>query len=118
MKKQAVNLGVPTGYPFPEAIKSEHYIFVSGQGAESLQGIEAQLKQCFGNIKEILSRAGSSLEDVVKVSVFLKNAEDFPKLNEVYQSYFPKEPPARSTVITGLVLPGMLVEVDCIAAIP
>jgi len=61
---------------------------------------------------------GASLSDVVKVTVFLRNMDDFTKMNEAYQSYFPEKKPARSTVITGLVNPKMLIEIECIAYRP
>ena len=69
-------------------------------------------------MKRILEAAGSSLDDVVKVTIFLGNVADFTKMNEVYQSYFPKELPARSTAVTGLVVPNMLIEMECIAYCP
>ena len=56
--------------------------------------------------------------DVVKVAVFLANVNDFAKMNEVYRSYFPKDRPVRSTIITGLVRPDMLIEMECIAYHP
>jgi 2-iminobutanoate/2-iminopropanoate deaminase len=58
------------------------------------------------------------VSDVVKVTVFLRGADDFVKMNEVYQSYFTGDLPARSTVVTGLVIPGMLIEMECVAYCP
>ena len=69
-------------------------------------------------MRQVLESAGVSFNDVVKVTVFLANVADFAKMNEVYQSYFPTDQPARSTVITGLVIPGMLIEIECIAYSP
>ncbi len=80
-----------------------------------MKGIAAQTRQCLENIRQILEAAGSSLEDVVKVTVFLRDAGYFAQMNEVYQSYFPKDHPARSAVVTGSVVPNMLVEIECIA---
>jgi enamine deaminase RidA (YjgF/YER057c/UK114 family) len=51
------------------------------------------------------------------VTVLLRNAQDFPKMNEVYRTFFPKDPPARSTIVTGPVLPEMLVEIECMAMV-
>jgi 2-iminobutanoate/2-iminopropanoate deaminase len=102
-------------------MRAGDYIFVSGQvgfqaaEGKELKGIEAQTTQCLGNMKRVLAAANSSLGDVVKVTVFLRSAEDFAAMNEVYQSYFHDSQPARSTVITGLALPNMLVEIECIA---
>jgi 2-iminobutanoate/2-iminopropanoate deaminase len=107
--------------PFSPAIKAGDYIFVSGQvgfidaNGKEVKGIQAQTRQCLENIKQVLKSAGSSLNDVVKTTVFLNNAEHFAQMNEVYQSYFPKDFPARSTVVTSPVMPNMLIEIECIA---
>lgn len=69
-------------------------------------------------MKQVLQADGSSLSDVVKVTVFLGNVDDFTKMNEVYRGYFPKDAPVRSTVITGLVSSDMLIEIECIAYKP
>jgi 2-iminobutanoate/2-iminopropanoate deaminase len=123
--KKVFNVPNAPEYPFSPAIRAEGYIFVSGQGGfqdsetgETIKGIEAQTRQCLQNMKQALEAAGSSLEDVVKVTVFLGNVVDYAKMNEVYQIYFPKDPPARSTAITGLVIPNMLIEMECIAYSP
>jgi len=111
--------------PFSPAIRAGDYIFVSGQGGfadpktgKPIKGIEAQTRQCLENMKQVLETAGSSLDDVVKVTVFLGNVADFARMNAVYQSYFPKDQPARSTAVTGLVVPSMLTEMECIAYSP
>jgi len=107
--------------PYSPAIKAGDYVFVSGQvgsvddKGREIKGIEAQTRRCLENMKQVLEAAGLSLNDVVKVTIFLVNVGDFAKMNEVYQSYFPKDYPARSTAITGLVRPAMLVEMECIA---
>lgn len=106
------------------AVRAGDFIFVSGtlgnvdaQG-NPLEGIEAQTRQCFANIKQILQAAGSSLDDVVKVTVFLVNVDDFAKMNEVYRSYFPGYRPARSTFMPRLGMPSALIEIECIAYQP
>lgn len=122
LAKKIINLPRTTDLPFSPAVKTDQYIFVSGQvgfqdpeTGKEIKGIEEQCKQCVESMKKILAAAGSSLNDVVKMTVFLRNAKDFAAMNEVYQSYFIDDKPARSTVITGLVLSNMLVEMDCIA---
>jgi len=111
-------------HPYSSAVKAGDYIFLSGQigsvddRGNEVKGIEAQTKQCLENIKHVLEVTGSSLDDVVKVTVFLVNIDDLAKMNEVYESYFPKDRPARSTTITGLIHPDMLVEMECIAYHP
>jgi 2-iminobutanoate/2-iminopropanoate deaminase len=110
--------------PFSPGIRAGDYIFVSGQigfvdaEGKEVKGIKAQTKQCLENIKQVLKAAGSSLDDVVKVTVFLRSEADFATMNEVYQSYFVKDRPARSTVIAGLAMPNMLIELECIAYSP
>ena len=87
-------------------------------GGNLIAGIEAQTERCLGNLKQVLAAAGSSLDDVVKVTIFLRREEDFATMNRVYQRYFVTDRPARSTVVAGLALPDMLIEIDCIAYSP
>jgi 2-iminobutanoate/2-iminopropanoate deaminase len=121
MGKEVVTVPNAPKLPFSPAIRAGDFIFVSGQvgfidaGGKEVKGIAAQTRQCLENIKQVLAAAGSSLNDVVKVTVFLNNADNFAQMNEVYQSYFPKDYPARSTVVTSPVMPNMLVEIECIA---
>jgi len=134
MEKQAVfpdnlpswmkNLFEVMKLPFPPAVKAGSFVFVSGvtcfldrKTEAPVEAIEAQTKETLEVIKDTLEAAGSSLEKVVKVTVFLRDAEDFSKMNEVYRTFFPKDPPARSTIITGLLLPQMLVEMECMAMV-
>ena len=110
--------------PYSQAIRTGDFIFVSGTTGildsqnNPVKGIEAQTIQCLENINQVLETAGASLKDVVKATVFLKNSDDFAKMNAVYVKYFPESRPTRSTVITGLVNPDMLIEIECIAYKP
>jgi 2-iminobutanoate/2-iminopropanoate deaminase len=122
MSRQIISVPNAPKMPFSPAIKTGQYLFVSGQAGfynpktgQEVKGIEAQTKQTLENIKEVLEAGDSSLTDVVKVTVFLRNADDFGKMNEVYADFFPKDYPARSTVMVGLALPQMLIEMECIA---
>jgi 2-iminobutanoate/2-iminopropanoate deaminase len=122
MSRQIISVPNAPKMPFSPAVKAGQYLFVSGQAGfydpktgQEIQGIEAQTKQTLENIKEVLEAADLSLTDVVKVTVFLRNADDFGKMNEVYAGFFPKDYPARSTAIVGLALPQMLIEIECIA---
>lgn len=108
--------------PYSLAIRADKLIFVSGQvGIENPKtgtnnnDTRSQCRQCIENMKSVLESAGSNLSDVVKVNVFLKLPDDMSVMNEVFTEYFPNSPPARSTIIADLVLPNMLVEIDCIA---
>ena len=112
------------GLPLSPAIISGDFIFCSGQlGINSerrLAGedVTAQTVQALDNLSAVLAEAGASLADVVKVTAFLTRPEDAAAYNAVYQRYFPEAPPARSTVISGLLLPGAVVEIEAIAAKP
>jgi 2-iminobutanoate/2-iminopropanoate deaminase len=109
--------------PFSQAVKLGNLIFVSGQGpidpkTHEVNGdIKAQTERMLENIKAILEAAGTDLLNVVNTTVFLTDLKNFEGMNEVYQKYFPKDPPPRATVQAGL-LREMLVEMQCIAAIP
>lgn len=122
--KQIVIMPGTEDHPYSSAVRAGEYIFLSGQigsvddGGNKVVGIEAQTKQCLENMKHVLAVAGASLGDVVKVNVFLVSVDDSPKMNEVYQSYFLKDRPARSTIVTGLVMPELLIEIECIAYKP
>jgi 2-iminobutanoate/2-iminopropanoate deaminase len=123
MPKQII--GVIRGVPISTGVKAGNYIFLSGQiglvdeRGNELKGIEAQTRQALENMKGILREAGASLSDVVKVTIFLVNVDDFAKMNEVYKSYFTEDYPARSTVVVAaLARPEMIVEIECIAYCP
>jgi len=112
---------LPVG-PYSQAIRAGNFLFVSGQGAldpktrRIVDGdIEAQTKQTIENVKAILIASGMSVSNVVKVSVFLKDIKDFKKMNEVYSTYFKRDPPARTTVQAQLPVPEWLVEMDVVA---
>jgi len=119
--KKVISIPGAPKLPFSSAIRAGDYIFVSGQvgfidaKGKEVKGIEAQTRLCLENMKRVLVAADASLDDVVKVTVFLRNEEDFAKMNEIYQGYFSEDKPARSTVVAGLALPNMLIEIDCIA---
>jgi reactive intermediate/imine deaminase len=107
------------GGPYSQAIAAGGLVFVSGQGpvdpvSGSIPGgVEAQTEQVLKNVAAILSAAGSSMRDVVKVTVHLADLADFATFNNVYARYFSPPFPARTTV--GSQLRGILVEVDVIA---
>ena len=114
------NAPQPIG-PYSQGVKAGNFLFVAGQGGADpktgtmAEGIEAQTRQTLANIKGIVEASGFSMRDVVKVSIFLKNMDDFKKLNEVYKTFFPEDPPARTTVEAKLPAQGMLIEIDAIA---
>ena len=110
------------GAPYSQAIKAGGFVFVSGQlalmpgGHELLPGgIEAQTEQIFANLRAILEAAGSSLDRLVKTTVFLQQLDDFGGMNEVYERHVGDTPPARSTVEVAKLPSGALVEIEAIA---
>jgi reactive intermediate/imine deaminase len=113
---------MPIG-PYSQAIVAGNTIYVAGQGPFDPRtrkivegGFEQHAVQTFENIKAILDGAGATLEDVVKVNVYLTDLSNFAKMNEIYTRYFKSDFPARATVGSQL-LGGMLIEVECIAVI-
>ena len=108
--------------PYSQAIRANGFVFVSGQGhvdpasGQITQGDIGQLTaRTLDNVKGILEAAGSSLDKAVKVSVFLKDMNDFAAMNEVYARYFPKNQPARTTVEAARLPKDIRVEIDLIA---
>lgn len=94
-----------TGLPLSQAIKIGHLVFTSGMIARDPNtgdfiggDIERQTERVLLNLKAVLEAAGSSLDKVVKVTVFLAEIQDFEGMNKVYRKFFPEAPPARSTV--------------------
>ncbi len=108
--------------PYSQAIEAQGFIFTSGQiaidpqSSTLIQGsVTDQAHLVFKNLQAVLQEAGSSLDSVVKTTIFLKDMNDFAAVNEVYASYFGKGLPARSTVEVSRLPKDVLVEVDCIA---
>jgi 2-iminobutanoate/2-iminopropanoate deaminase len=100
--------------PFSAATKADGLIYVSGTLAQE-GDIKAQTKSVIDQISQTLSKAGSSLPMVAAVHVYLKNASDFAAMNEVYRTYWPKDPPVRTTIVADLVRANALVEMSMVA---
>ncbi len=116
--------GEVPGLPFSSAVRVGDLLFLSGQignlpGTRQPVdgGITAQTRQTLENIKTMLAFAGSSLDRAVKCTVFLADIQDFAAMNAVYATYFPKDPPARSTVAVSGLAVGARVEIECIAVV-
>ena len=108
--------------PYSQAIKAGGFVFVSGQipidpatGLIAQSEVAAQTDRVLQNLKAILTAAGTSLDNVVKTTVFLKSMGDFAAMNEVYARFWKKAPPARSTVEVSRLPKDVLVEIDVIA---
>jgi 2-iminobutanoate/2-iminopropanoate deaminase len=112
------------GAPYSQAIKANGLVFVSGQlplrpgDKEILAGdIKAQTEQVLANLQAILEESGSSLDRLVKTTVFLQDLADFPGMNEVYAQKVGSTPPARSTVEVAKLPSGALLEIEAIALV-
>jgi 2-iminobutanoate/2-iminopropanoate deaminase len=108
--------------PYSQAIKANGFVFASGQipidpatGNVISGSIADQTQRVLTNVTEILKAAGTSMEKVVKTTVFLKNMTDFATMNEVYSTFFTGTPPARSTVEVARLPKDVLVEIEIIA---
>ena len=132
MSKEIVHsdkLSKPIGV-FSQAVKvpaKGHLIFISGLTARDSSGnivgkgdVRAQTRQVLQNLRAVLAEAGATLEDVVKVTVFIRNMErDFRPIHEVRGEFFPKNPPASTMVeVSRLVDPDHLIEIEAIAVVP
>lgn len=110
--------------PYSQAVKVGNLLFISGQGPIDpitrktvSGGIREQTKQALENIKNILKAAGLTLNNVAKITIFLRDIRNFSEMNEIYQEYFKLNQPARTTV-QSIPPDGIAIEIDAIAYIP
>ena len=107
--------------PYSQAIRAGDLIFASGQlgldpqSGKLQEGVEAQARQALANVKAVLQAADSSVDRVVKATIFLADINDFAKVNAIYGELFNHEPPARSTIQVAALPLGGLVEIEVIA---
>ncbi len=120
--KQIVSVGPPPAGPYSPAVKAG-FIYVSGTLAQDDAGalvgagdVAAQTRRVLERLRTTLTAAGSSLEQALAVTVYLKSQSDFQAMNDVYRTFWTKDPPTRTTVVTDLVLAGALVEISVVAA--
>jgi 2-iminobutanoate/2-iminopropanoate deaminase len=109
--------------PLSRAVRIGDLVFLAGTGGRNPEtnqfGDTADQVRCaLEIIRTVLEAAGTSLENVVSVTTYLKNREDAEVYNEVYRSFFPTDPPARTTIQAELMNPDMRVEITCVAAMP
>ena len=124
MDRQVVAIpgATPPG-PISYGVKAAGLLFVSGHTGRAADGtippsMEDQTRLCLDGIKRVVEAAGLTMAHVVKTTVFVTDMAQFGKMNDVYKTYFAKDPPARSTVgISGLAKPEMLVEIEAVAAL-
>jgi len=110
--------------PYSQAIKINKMVFLSGQIAidpktqQFIDGdIETQTRRVLDNLKSVVEASGSSLENVVKTTIYLTDMNDFSKVNEIYATYFSSGKPARSTVCVAALPKNARVEIDAIAEV-
>ncbi len=108
--------------PYSQAVIEGDFIFLAGQGCSNpatgkleLGDVRSETKRTFENIRAILEAAGSSLDDVMKCNVYLRDINDFAAMNEVYATFFSAPFPARTTIQAGALPGGIAVEIECIA---
>jgi 2-iminobutanoate/2-iminopropanoate deaminase len=107
--------------PYAQAVDTGDMLFVSGQlpldpiSMTLAMGIQNQTQQSLNNIEQIVKAAGYDLQDIVKCTVYLKNMNDFPLMNETYQHFFGSHKPARAAVEVARLPKDALIEIDCIA---
>lgn len=127
MNKEVVNTEkAPAALgPYSQAIKFGNLLFSSGQipmdpetGEIVADDVESQTRQVLENVRAVLEEAGTSLDKVLKTTVFIKNMDDFGKINDVYAEYFTENPPARSTVEVARLPKDVQVEIEVIATLP
>ena len=111
--------------PYSQAIRTDSMIYTAGQvglipetGELVASTVEEQTRQAITNLQNVIGAAGSTLAQVVKTTVFLKDMNDFSKMNAVYAEFFGENPPARSTVAVAGLPKGALVEIEAVALIP
>jgi 2-iminobutanoate/2-iminopropanoate deaminase len=110
--------------PYSQGIIANGFVFTAGQGGlipgtKTIieGGIQAQTRQVLENIKGIVEAAGSSMEKVVKTTVYLTDISDFAAMNEVYATFFGEPPPARTTVQVSKLPMGIIVEIEAVAVV-
>jgi 2-iminobutanoate/2-iminopropanoate deaminase len=108
--------------PYSVGVKAGHFVFCSGQlglvqetGNLVEGGVEAETRQALINLSNILEAAGSSMERVVKTTVFLRDMNDFARMNDVYAGFFQSDPPARSTFQVAALPKAGAVEIEAVA---
>ena len=122
-RQAVVPPGMSASATLTAGIRHGDVIYTSGQLGVSRDApdstIQGQTKKALENVKAVVEAGGSTMANVLKCTVFLVDVKDFGGMNSVYSTFFPKEPPARSTVVVAaLVSAAAKLEVECIAAVP
>jgi reactive intermediate/imine deaminase len=126
MSKQPINTAAaPQAIgPYSQAIRCNDTVYLSGQigldpqSMQIVEGIEAQIHRVFENLKAVATTAGGSLDDAVKVTVYLTDLSHFARVNEIMATYFKQPYPARAAIGVASLPRGALVEIDAIMVLP
>ncbi|MCK5670396.1 RidA family protein [Candidatus Bathyarchaeota archaeon] len=124
MSKQVYTAPGMEHLPFCSAVKAGDFIFLSGTAAlkdddgNDLIKVEGQTHQIMKQMARTLSNFDATLDDIVKVTIYIGEQAEWSKMNEVYRSYFKGTLPARATCVAGLVVPGFLIEMEAMAYKP
>jgi len=119
--KKITRAGAKLDLPFSPAVEADGLIYVAGAVAFDDTGkivpgdVKAQTKRTLDNLAGVLKAAGSSIANVASVNVYLKSAADFAAMNEVYRTYWPKDPPVRTTIVSTVAAPEALIEIAMVA---
>ncbi|MFX0041711.1 MAG: RidA family protein [Candidatus Hodarchaeota archaeon] len=120
---EIIDTGAPKAGPYNLGLKAGNLIFISGQVPDQeVEGIKEQTLSALEKIKKVLEAAGANIRNIVKIGVYLKNTDDFKKMNEAYKDFFEENGvlekfPTRTTIQAKCPLPTALVEIDAIAVI-
>ena len=113
----------PSRYPFSEVVEANGFVFLAGQVGDVPGepgavpgGIEAETRQMLENVGRLLRAVGLDYPDVVRCTVYLKDFDEFPRMNAVYREFFPTEPPTRATVGVTALAEDFRVEIEVLAA--
>lgn len=111
--------------PYSQGIAANGFVYTAGQGGIDPStrqlvegGVQAQTRQTLHNLAAILEAAGCSLADVIKTTVYLANMDDFAAMNEIYATFFPESPPARTTIQAARLPLNFAVEIEAVALLP
>jgi 2-iminobutanoate/2-iminopropanoate deaminase len=122
--KDTITLDYPPDAHYNPAVRTGDFIYTCGhigledESGRELTTVEAQTRVTMEELRKTLRAAGATMDDIVKATVYLTDADDYEKMNEVYISFFSGPAPARTTILAKLVLDEILVEIDAVAYKP
>ncbi len=123
-RKETIRLDYPADAHYNPAVRAGDFIYTCGHiGLEDEQGrelttIEDQTRATLADLRKTLAAAGATMDDIVKATVFIADIDYYEKMNEVYMTFFEGPTPARSTIVTKLVMDEILVEIEAVAYKP